>query len=303
MVVKLGQLQSLKQMQRLATEANKADVANVIKLYQDRTIGKFATALKLATQLSGNRTSQQAGKKGLALQYGKEPEAGKLKPTQTFFVKGVVKTSSKYSKTTNKGTRQYPKIYRDTFVVAKKIAARSEAFARQVFIKMVTADFEAEEYSKSTKVDEVVIKRVEASSAYKPTAEADTPMRAGSYANYHFIPSDDRHLQNDGFCVVDHFVGIYGPKIKKLTREYFIGLSAEFHGVKTVANQLDADLEEDEDAAAAPRWEIAQGITPKCLCWVCERLNISCYSFDITNQCFMKHITPIGTTTPWCTTA
>jgi len=292
MVVKLWQLQSLKQMQRVATDANKADVGNVIKLYKDRTIGKFATALKLATQLSSGKNSQLAGKKGLARQYGKEPETGKLKPTQSFFIKGVVKTQSKYTKTTNKGTHQYPKVYHDNFVVAKTITAKTEAFAIQMFRKMVTAEFEMEGYSKSTKVNEVVIKRIEATSAYKARAEADTPMKAASYANYHFIPSDDRHLQNDGFCVVDHFVGIYGPKIKKLTRDYFIGLCAEFHGTKTVANQMDADLEDDDDVAAAPQWEIAQGITPKCLCWVCERLNISCYSFDITNQCFMKYITP-----------
>ena len=135
MVVKLWQLQSLKQMQRVATEANKEDVANVIKLYKDRTIGKFATALRLATQLSSGKNSQQAGRKGLALQYGKEPEAGKLKQVQRFFIKGVVRTSSRYSKTTNKGTHQYPKVYHDNFVVAKTINAKTEAFAVQMFKK------------------------------------------------------------------------------------------------------------------------------------------------------------------------
>ena len=236
MDVKLWQLQSLKQMQTVATEANKADVANVIRLYKDRTIGKFTTALKLATQLSGGKNSQVAERKRLALQYIKEPEAGKLKPTQSFFVKGVVKTQSQYTKTTNKVTHQYPKVYHDSFVVAKTIDAKTEAFARQMFIKMITAEFKMEGYSKKTKVVEVVIKRLEANSAYKPRAEADTPMRAASYANYHFIPSDDRHLQNEGFCVVDHFVGIYGPKIKRLTREYFTGLCELFHGASTVAN-------------------------------------------------------------------
>ena len=52
MVVKLWQLRSLKQMQSMATAENKADVGNVIKLYQDRTIGKYTTALKLASQLA-----------------------------------------------------------------------------------------------------------------------------------------------------------------------------------------------------------------------------------------------------------
>ena len=74
MVVKLWQLRTLKQMQSVATEENKADVGKVIGLYKDRTIGKFATALKLASQLSSGKNSQQAGRKNLALQYGKEPE-------------------------------------------------------------------------------------------------------------------------------------------------------------------------------------------------------------------------------------
>lgn len=159
MVVKLWQLQSLKQMQSVATDANKADVGKVIKLYQDRTIGKYATAMRLASQLSSGKNSQVAGRKRLALQYNKEPEAGKLRPVQSFFIKGVVKTQSKYIKTTNKGTHEYPKVYHDNFVVAKTIDAKTEAFAVQMFKNMITAEFEAEDYSKHTKVIEVVINK------------------------------------------------------------------------------------------------------------------------------------------------
>ena len=175
MVVKLWQLRSLKQMQSMATAENKADVGNVIKLYQDRTIGKYTTALKLASQLADGKNSQKAGRKGLAMQYGREPETGKLRPPVAFFISGVVKTTSKYSKTTNKGTTEYNKVYKDSFKVAKTITARSAISAVSEFKRMVRIEFEADEYSKKTKLDgEVEIKRVQAAAAYKPTTPITT---------------------------------------------------------------------------------------------------------------------------------
>ena len=60
-----------------------------------------------------------------------------------------------------------------------------------------------------------------------------SPMKSITHLKYDFIPSNDKLLKNDGFCVIDQIVGIYGRqvenepivngrKIMKLTRDYVI---------------------------------------------------------------------------------
>ena len=46
-------------------------------------------------------------------------------------------------------------------------------------------------------------------------SEANTPMREASYVKYGFIPSEDKYLKNEGFCVIDNFIGMYSPHIKQ----------------------------------------------------------------------------------------
>ena len=118
-------------------------------------------------------------------------------------------------------------------------------------------------------------------------------MKAVKFPKYHFIPSDDKLLLNEGFCVIDQFVGIYGPKIKKLTRDYFEDLCKEFYGVSkpTVTDLLDIGTDSSGDEKP-PAWDISMGVSPKCVNFICQKLNISCYSFDITQKCFMKYIAP-----------
>ena len=92
--------------------------------------------------------------------------------------------------------------------------------------------------------------------------------------------------------MIDTFVGIYGPLIKKLTRDYFIELCYEVKGINMMTNKnhLDQGIDEDEDEKNN-LWKIEDGITPDMIQKICQKLNISHYAFDVTKKCFSKHIT------------
>ena len=49
-------------------------------------------------------------------------------------------------------------------------------------------------------------------------------MRSADDVAYNCIREDKDLLKNEGFCVLDSFLGTYAPLIKKLTREFFIDL-------------------------------------------------------------------------------
>ena len=100
-----------------------------------------------------------------------------------------------------------------------QVKARSVEAAEAIFKATATHDFELKGYSKEVVVNDVDIFSVLDAATYKAKSEGDVLMKAVKYPKYHFIPSDDKLLENEGFCVVDQFVGIYGPKIKKLTRQ------------------------------------------------------------------------------------
>ena len=88
-------------------------------------------------------------------------------------------------------------------------------------------------------------------------------MKSALNMEYNFIPEDYKLLQNEGFCVLDNFLGTYAPLIKKLTREFFIDLCYQVRGeikpaeIKQISS-LDAgiDYEDDEYDAKASAWRI-----------------------------------------------
>ena len=88
-------------------------------------------------------------------------------------------------------------------------------------------------------------------------------MKSAKPIKYNFFESDDQYLKENGFCVIDTFVGIYGPLIKKLTRDYFIKLCYEVKGINMMTNKnhLHQGIDEDEDEKNN-LWKIEDGITP-----------------------------------------
>ena len=101
-------------------------------------------------------------------------------------------------------------------------------------------------------------------------SEAQTPMRRASPVQYSFIPQDVKHQKNEGFCVIDNFVGIYNPLIRHMTKDYFISLVKKH----------------TEDS----KYDISRGVTPLCLLEICKEYNISMYAYDVTSNCFLKNV-------------
>ena len=304
MPVKQYQIKELRDCKTFIETKNRFHLDDLITLYKDRKIAKYATAFKIAKSLAGNTGAPKAAIKLMEKYYSapaakdrnkKVAEANQL---NTFFIKGKVHATVKYSKTTNKGTVEYPKEFKEEYPEGKEVRAKSLEAAKDIFMKQAAADFDFDRgYWKTVHVNSVEITSATPITAYKAINQGDVLMKAAKIPKYHFIPSDDRLLENDGFCVLDQLVGIYGPLIRKLTRPYVVEKCNEFYGVEpmTLGEQLDADLSDSDDEEERPnkrkkRWTIEQGVSPKCVQFICQELDISCYSFDITQKCFMKHV-------------
>ena len=89
-------------------------------------------------------------------------------------------------------------------------------------------------------------------------------MRKASAVRYGFLPEDAKHQKNAGTCVIDNFVGIYGPLIKHMTRDYFL------NRVKAIMNPNHLGLDDGIDF----EYDITDGITPSCLLEICKEKNI-----------------------------
>jgi len=114
MPVKQYQLKELRDLKPLETKY-RSKLDDVINLYMQRKIPQYSTAFKLARGLAGNTGAPKAAIKNIEKYFGAPTIKGRLnteieaKKLNTYFVKGVVHTTSKHAKVTNKGTTEHDK--------------------------------------------------------------------------------------------------------------------------------------------------------------------------------------------------
>ena len=279
----------------------------VISLFADRKIEKTKEAEKLLMQLSSRGLAPQSAIKQITEKYSKkESVIGKLsRPTpskiKTFFVSGIIKTIDIYkNKMKNTGTIK-EKIYQlpdEPFVIPIKAKNRAEAEekyhakAGEHFIS--TRSGEDSNVNKSTKFTGATIGSVSSERSFTATSENSQFMKGASNVEYSFIPADTSLLKNEGFCVLDQFIGIYGPMIKHLTNEHFIKMCYQVRGEvqpeKKKISELDIGIEGIDDDSDEEAWNIKDGVSPEMLKKICEIEDISHYCFDITRKCFSKYV-------------
>ena len=92
-------------------------------------------------------------------------------------------------------------------------------------------------------------------------------MKSARFVKYDFIPSDEKHLENTGMCVVDQISKIYGPLDSKLSRENFI-----------------AEVKEEERVCrCGEEWNMEDGVRVQTLNTILTKHNRQCLFSSITH--------------------
>ena len=290
---------NIKELQSIVPNPKYKDgLAEVISLYKSRKIENIKTAIKIAEKFSvvgkGEAGAAKSGTQLLKQYRGKQSATGKLerqfvkKYTKTYFVKGNIKVKSQYVSTNAKTKVRTlnPKVFIDDRPFGIEVQATSPEDAQKQWKIKAAASTTHDDGDIMGEASEIYVKSEVQSadvSSVTPIApgksEAHTPMRKASAVRYGFIPEDAKHQTNEGTCVIDNFVGIYGPLIKHMTKDYFVSK------VNTIMNANQSCLDPEDE------YDITEGITPSCLLEVCKECKISVYAYDITNNCFSKHVT------------
>jgi len=220
-----------------------------------------------------------------------------MKVRKTFDVSGKFKVKKRLDLKLKNGDRQALEWDVDIFP-ARTIRAKSKDEAKQEFIRIETELLENDDRYEYDVVDvDILNVNVNDMNNIQSSNIEDTMMRSAKYAKYDFISSDDKYLQNTGYCVRDCFVGKYSEKIKKLNNNLFDILCYESLGQSP---PLDTTFEEDvidmysepnwkqdvlnDDTLTQqekdelinnyrePKWNPSSGVSPKMLNYICVKL-------------------------------
>ena len=145
---------------------------------------------------------------------------------ERFFMRANVSYTTTYEKTNkHRKTKALHTSYFDRSekqAIDRTIMATSQSEARKQFQQEIADDIvERDHYKKSRVVDDFDITQATPESEYKQEGSGSMMMRSAEHIEYDFIPEDTKLLQNEGFCVIDNFLGTYAPLIKNLTPEFF----------------------------------------------------------------------------------
>ena len=223
----------------------------------------------------------------------------KVKPpvVKNYFITANAKMKTEY--VTNQSKRGN-KIYYDNKPVSKAITATSRENAIEKFKAIIMAeslkngtgaDTSEFKHESVDDFDEIAINSFDEIDA---SSEMDMFLQSANPVKYNFIPSNESLNKNEGFCVPDVMISIYQKYIPTLNLKRFTDLCYQVRGEKphqpNMLSLLDSGIEQDEDDIKNKKWELKDGVTAKMLCDICKILNISHYAFDLTNKCFLKHM-------------
>ena len=284
-------LNTIKNMNKKTKSSYLDDINNVVGISAiKKLISKFETLKEINDEKPITKQT-----------YKNEIKRRKIEPLKDYYIKADIKLTITYTSNRvekyNRNGRRAGDIYVNTYTkdslvndYLRKVSARTESEARQQFINDVESMNNNDEYEgKQTTVDSIDNINITLSSEFEPVETELMYMRSFTPLNYDFIPSDDRLLFNENFCVPDQFISTYSPHIKKLNLSYFTELCNYVRGdsldVINIINPLDEGIDDKPK-----QWQLSDGVTPKMLTDICRILNISTYAYDITNKCFLKHI-------------
>ena len=224
------------------------------------------------------------------------------KKLSNFFIRANVRYTTTYERTNKNRKTKLIHTYHHPVIrsqnINETISARSQADAQRQFESNISTqvdnhDHENSSSKKSTSIDDITYDQILNESTLSNQSTNHMMMKRANVMNYNFLPETYHAINpDDGFCVPNTFIGIYGPLIKKLTLEYFTDLCFLVRGEKPnetkQISSLDKDINDDDEEKAI--WTLADGVSPDMINKICQRLNISTYGHNISGKCFLKHI-------------
>ena len=142
---------------------------------------------------------------------------------ENFFIRAKIRSTTTHERThKNRKTKlmqTYAHAVPNVQFINRNNMASTKKEGEQIFTSEIVDSFDdAEpEYKKYQQINDVDIVQSVSQSSFSATATKSMMMRSAEVVNYNFIPHDDHLLKNQGFCVIDNFVGVQGKLITKLT--------------------------------------------------------------------------------------
>jgi hypothetical protein len=261
------------------------------KLENKRTFSNAIDALR-----RGNKTK---AKEVIKKYKNKASVAGKIKENKTkkpqeqeFHVSAILHRVIQYKK---KDQTLHHKIYKPSEarnIVDKRndvyfslpIKAANIEEARRIFEQEARDDYSNDYYSHVSFIDEITFTNDLNVSSLGHTETHDMFLMAASPTQYDFLQEEVQFLQDKNECVIDNFLGVYGPLIKKLNRETLLrDITNFYHGSSSA-------LDEGVEVNNKYTWAIEDGVTPLCIESLCKKYHISHYAYDICNKNFLKYV-------------
>ena len=261
------------------------------KLENKRTFSNAIDALR-----RGNKTK---AKEVIKKYKNKASVAGKIKENKTkkpqeqeFHVSAILHRVIQYKK---KDQTLHHKIYKPSEarnIVDKRndvyfslpIKAANIEEARRIFEQEARDDYSNDYYSHVSFIDEITFTNDLNVSSLGHTETHDMFLMAASPTQYDFLQEEVQFLQDKNECVIDNFLGVYGPLIKKLNRETLLRDITNFY------NGSSSALDEGVEVNNKYSWSIEDGVTPLCIEFLCKKYHISHYAYDICNKNFLKYV-------------